>query len=197
MQTTALPSISPACKQPAPLPRSLDVATSQTLSMIVAQGGKLMAKDLPDAARQALSARQICLAEGLAPANDRQIRAVLATLADMPAAAESDPLKARFALERDILDLTGLPEWALADAARAYRRGEVGDGRWRPTAGQLARLAREKCAAARREHQEISRVLSAPLETEALAGPEQRKAVLDMMRSLAAQLSDVETRVTR
>ena len=108
-----------------------------------------MSKDLPDATRQALSARQVCLAEALAPANDRQIRAVLATLADMPAAAESDHLKARFALERDILDLKGLPEWAIADAARAYRRGEVGDGRCAPLQGSSkARAGEVRCSQA-------------------------------------------------
>jgi hypothetical protein len=191
MQTMALPSISPASRSPLrPLPRTLDLALSRTLSAVGTQGGNLMRGDMPDDVRQALATRHALLAEALAPADKNQIRAVLATLADMPATSESDPWKARFALERDILDLRGLPEQALASAARAYRRGEVGDGRWRPTAGQLARLAREKCATATRELQRISRVLNAPVQAEALAAPERRRAVLAMMHSLAVQLSE-------
>lgn len=190
MQTMALPAISPAFRSLTPPPRSLDVALSRMLGAIDMQGGNLFLLDMPDKVRQALAARHALLAEALTPANDHQVRAVLATLADMPAPSESDPSKARFALERDLRDLNGLSAWALADAARAYRRGEVGDGRWRPTSGQLARLAREKCASVRREEQRISRVLSAPIQIDAFAGPERRKAVLDLMRSLAVHLTE-------
>jgi hypothetical protein len=157
------------------------------------RGGKLRASDLPDALRRTLIDRRNQLNAALIPADDSQIRAILATTTDMPAPAESDPNKLRFAVERDIVDLRGLPEWALVGAARAYRRGEISDGRWRPTAGQLAKLARERCTAALRERQQIQRVLSAPIEREPRLSPEQRRAFADKMRSLVAQPREAQT----
>ena len=111
------------------------------------------------------------------------------TLADMAGPTEQDPAKARFALERDISDLSSLPEWALALAARAYRRGEVGEGRWRPTAGELARLARQKCDWARAEKARIDKVLAAKVDSEPRVSPEKRAELAKLVRNAASGMS--------
>ena len=145
----------------------------------------LRPEDLPESDRQQLVTRKQELAFALVPAEQDRIRLILATLADMPTAAEQDPVKARFALERDVADLSSLPEWALAAAARAYRRGEVGDGKWRPTAGELARLARSKCEAARAEAYKVAKVLAAEIDNRPKIDADKRAELKGMIDNIA------------
>jgi len=126
--------------------------------------GRLPANALAEGARQALARRADDLARALSPASPERIRIILATIADMPSRTEEDRAKLRFALERDVADLSEFPEWALAAAARAYRKREVGDDVFRPTTGQLAVVCRQRTAAAVVERRRIAAVLTAEIE---------------------------------
>ena len=63
---------------------------------------------------------------------------------------------------QDLEDLQGFPEWALSAATQAYRTGVIGGGKWRPTAGELAKEARRLASEFAQEHAQIARVLDAP-----------------------------------
>lgn len=163
---------------------------SQALSMALTRATNalrdgLTPADLPSGTREGLVTRGQELALALAPADPNRVRLILATLADMAGPTETDPNKARFAIERDVADLSGLPEWALAAAARAYRRGEVGDGRWRPAAGEVAKLARAKCEAARAEAYRIERVLKAKVQDRKPIAKEQWEALRNSIKAMA------------
>lgn len=152
-------------------------------------GGELTSDALPTAARHGLQNRLADLRGALWPAKPDAVRAILLTLADMPTQVESDPSKLRYSLERDVSDLACLPEWALASAARAYRRGEIGDGHWRPTAGEIARVAREKARQWIEEASRIDAVLTARLAPASKPiDPERRKQLADILRAAAAEL---------
>lgn len=166
--------------------QALDLALSTAVMAL--EGGSLPATALPEGARLGLGRRIRELDASLARASDDMIRKILATIADMPSRVETDPAKLRFALERDVSDLSEFPEWALAAAARAYRKGEIGDGPWRPTTGDLATYARQRVAAHRRERERIERVLRAKIEPpKKPASAEQRKASADRLRALVAE----------
>jgi hypothetical protein len=199
MQTTALTSTSRAYSQavrrePSPISRDLGFALRRAL-MTIESGGALTSDDLPSGTRRDLVARRQELADCLMPAAPDRIRQILATLADMPAQAETDPTKARFALERDVADLVLIPEWALTAAARAYRRGEIADGKWRPTAGELAKLARFKCEAALIQAAQIDRVLAAKSDAAPKVSADRRKELGAMLRDLAASLEHPSERL--
>lgn len=186
---TTLPSTqAPSSREPHPMSQALDIALARAVMAI--EEGSLSAQALPEGARLGLATRARELDASLARAHADAIKKILATIADMPTKVETDAAKLRFALERDVSDLSEFPEWALAAAARAYRKGEVGDGHWRPTAGDLASYARQRVAAHRREREKIGQVLRARMTPpQKAASPEQRKRVADGLRELAARLS--------
>ena len=194
MQTTELSTIPhPSRRECSPMSRPLGDALIRAYSEL--RFGELTTAHLPSGARLGLKSRRHELETALTPAEPDRIRIILATLADMPAQVETDPAKIRFAMERNLADLAEFPEWAIAAAARSYRKGEVGDGKWRPTAGELAKFARARVRAWREELAKIEAVLSAP----AIAAPEaidaeRRKQVADGVRAqtaaMVANLSD-------
>jgi hypothetical protein len=199
MQTTALTSTSRVSSQavrrePSPISPDLDFALRRAL-MTIESGGALTSNDVPSDTCRDLVTRRQELADCLMPAAPDRIRQILATLADMPAQAETDPTKARFALERDVADLNLIPEWALIAAARAYRRGEIADGKWRPTAGQIAKLARFKCEPAHIQAAQIDRVLAAKSDAAPKVSADRRKELSAMLRGLAASLEHPSERL--
>lgn len=174
-----------------PMSPPLDTVLSMASNAL--ENGRLPATALADGARQALARREEDLAGSLAPASPERIRKVLATISDMPSKTEEDRAKLRFALERDVTDLAEFPEWALAAAARAYRKGIVGDGVWRPTTGQLAAYCRQKVAAAIAERARILRVLMAHLESPRKPISEERRGEMAAsLRALGDKLVDHE-----
>jgi hypothetical protein len=185
MTKQELQSTFQACSvEPHPSSQALGLALSRAKNAL--DHGDLPADALPSAARHGLQNRLADLRAALSPATRDQVRAVLATLSDMPTRAETDPAKLLYSFERDVADLSDLPEWALAAAARAYRRGEVGDGHWRPTAGEVAKLARDKVRHWCEEAAKISAVLNARIApaSESL-DPGRRKELADMLRAAA------------
>lgn len=175
--------------EPHPASQALGLALSRAASALT--NGELPPDALPSAARHGLQNRLADLRVALAPAKPDAVRAILLTLADMPTKGESDPAKLRYSLELAVSDLEGLPEWALASAARAYRRGEIGDGHWRPTAGELAKLARERLLDWHKEASQIDAVLTARIEPGSKPiDADRRKRLADMLREAAAGLVD-------
>ena len=182
--------ISPASRRdPVPMSQALFTALSNAYRALM-EGGELTAAKLPSGARLGLETRRRELAPLLAPAAPERIVLILSTLDGMTARAEMDPDVARVAMKRDIADLSGLPEFALAAAARAYRKGEIGDGKWRPTAGEIAKLARAKADEYREELAKIEAVLSAKVALSAppTIGLEDRKRLGDMLRRTVDQM---------
>lgn len=172
--------------EPHPSSQALGSALSRARNAI--EGGELPPGALPDAARSGLRNRLADLRPALLPATREAVRAILTSLSSMPAQAESDPDKLIYALERDVHDLSDLPEWALAAAARAYRKGEVGDGHWRPTAGELSKLAREKLRRWSEEAAQIDSVLRARIAPSSKPiDPARRKELADMLRGAVRQ----------
>lgn len=159
------------------------------------ESGALSITALPSGARVGLSGRARVLDEALAPASREAVLTVLGSISGMPTKTEVDPtrVKAFLALEASDLMASRLPAWALEAAARSYRLGEAGDGHWRPTAGDIASLARQRAAAAYREQQQISAVLRAKIEPpRKAASAEQRKQVADGIRAIAAQMPNAK-----
>jgi hypothetical protein len=192
MSETELATINPcSSRELSPISRPLDVALSRACNAL--QNGRLPATALAEGARLALLRREQDLDAALAPASPERIRKVLATISDMPSKTEEDRAKLRFALERDVADLSEFPEWALAAAARAYRKGSVGDGVWRPTVGQLAAYCRQKLATVHAERARIRAVLTAKIEPSCKPiDPERRGELAALLRSLGDKLTDHE-----
>lgn len=90
-------------------------------------------------------------------------------------------------LEQQIFDLSDVPIWALAETARAYRRGDIGDGKWGPRSGQLRKEAMKLAAPFLEEAAKINRVLLAPV-VEARS-PAERKVTLQKLRALIADVT--------
>ena len=112
--------------------------------------------------RSALESRRTELRRALAPSDDNGICSTLATLAKMGARSEHNPQVALGLVKQDIADLRHVPYFALAEAAAAFRQGEIGDGCWRPTSGQLAIEGGRRARAFQTELQKIGRVLESP-----------------------------------
>lgn len=171
--------------------RHLDSALSRAGNAL--ECGRLPPMALADGARQALIRREQDLDSHLAPASAERIRMVLATISDMPSRTEEDRAKIRFAIERDVADLSEFPEWALAAAARAYRKASVGDGVFRPTTGQLAAYCRQKVAGAIAERARINAVLTAKVEPPCKPiDAERRSELAASLRALGERMVDSE-----
>jgi hypothetical protein len=132
------------------------------------EGASLPAGALSSSARAALDSRQRQLKIALAPCGPRVARAIYASLANMAARAlDDDPETRRAIAAQEISDMAALPAFALADAAAAYRRGAIGDGKWRPTSGELIVEARRRANYFHVELEKLSRVLNAPVIAQA------------------------------
>jgi hypothetical protein len=126
------------------------------------QEGSLHSGVVPNGALVSLRSRRAQLEACLAPASTEVIVVALASLGNMPGQSIPNPTEVAALAAQDVEDLADVPGWALVEAARAYRRGEVGDGKWRPTAGQLRKEAIKRATAVRGEVWRIKRLLDAP-----------------------------------
>ncbi len=90
-------------------------------------------------------------------------------------------------LDLEILDLADVPLWAFLEAVKAFRRGDVGDGKWRPRSGQLRKLAMQLAQPFIDEMAQIDRVLSAPIAE--ARRPVERKAMLNKLSVLIADIT--------
>jgi hypothetical protein len=141
------------------------------------------AATLTSGQRVALERRRQDLARSLAPCGRTRTAAILATLGGMASSrSEVDPEMAVGLVRQDIEDLERFPEWALAAAAQAHRTGVIGGGKWRPTAGELAKEARRLAGELAQEHAQIARVLDAPTPAP-LVAEEDRAAVMKRIRA--------------
>ena len=113
--------------------------------------------------RAALIARKVELREAMRPGAASEISRVLTTFVDMRGGykpGSEEQAKSFNKLRAD--DLADIPVWALIEAGRAFRRGEIGAGVLRPTEGQLRKHAEDRAAALFVELRDIERVLAAP-----------------------------------
>jgi hypothetical protein len=156
------------------------------------ENGRLAADLLPAEVRASLNDRAIEIAVSLVPATDEGALGVIVSVSHMPSKTEVDLANVEAFMRLEVSDLVAsrLPLWALEAAARSFRLGEAGDGHWRPTAGDLATLARAKVAALHREARKIDTVLRAKVDPpKKPASLEQRKAAADRLRAMAAGMT--------
>ena len=123
--------------------------------------GNLHREVVPSGALASLKVRRSTIEASLISASPdaRAIGAVLASLGGMQARTLADPDEARAVLMQAIEDLSDVPLWALERAAKAYRKGDVGDGKWRPTPGELCIEARRQMAPVKGELYRLRKLL--------------------------------------
>ena len=118
-------------------------------------------------ARAALIARKVELREAMGPSDKAEIGRTLLTFIDMRGGFKpGSAAEAAFFNQLRAADLAEVPLWALVETVRAFRRGEIGAGLIRPTAGQLRKQAEERAAALFVELRDVERVLAAPVALE-------------------------------
>lgn len=162
---------------------ALTAALSRALS--ARDDGSLDSATLASGQVVGLNTRRARLTEAMLPAGERFALAILATLGAMPTRTEPNEEAARGLAAQDAADLAPYPAFALSAAVRAYRLAEIGDGKWRPTAGMLAKEASRRAAPFESELWRIRRVLDSEQIKRA---PRQivSKARIDELRALAA-----------
>jgi ABC-type transporter Mla subunit MlaD len=173
-------------------PARLDPATARALYSAAcdASSGAIREEKLPAPLRAVLERRRDDLILALRPASRDRIAAALATLDGMVARAVNDFAEDRYSVQVDIADLADVAEWALEAAAADFRRAKVGEGRFRPTAGELRREAMRHAQPFAEELGRIERVLRAPVEPAAKPiDPDRRRALAAEMRAAVAAAS--------
>lgn len=136
---------------------------SALLAGLAALDNDALHRDLiPSGALQSLRVRRTDLLAALTPAPRPVILKQLASLRGMSSRAIGSDDEAMALASQDAEDLADVSGWALEAAARAFRRGEIGDGKWRPTAGELRKEARRRESEPRAELFRISRLLDSP-----------------------------------
>ena len=178
---------------PEPMTRALEASLARALSA-VEDDGRLSAVTLPSEARDALMVRRDRLRSAMAPTGPARTAAILATLSGMSYRGEPEQKMVTFLAKQDVTDLCTLPEWALERACQAYRLAEIGDGHWRPTAGELRTYVLRKCEPWHVELEKLRRVLTAPrldAPRSPPATPEQRAKMRSMFEQLKAKMAGI------
>ena len=139
-----------------------EVEAALSFGLSALESGYLNRETIPRNLVETLRDRKADIAAALRPATRGAIAKVLASLNGMPSQSVVNTQEMAAMLRQDVDDLEGLSEWALDAAARAFRRGEVGDGKWRPTTGQLRKEARARETQPRGEAYKIGKLLDAP-----------------------------------
>jgi type II secretory pathway component HofQ len=95
---------------------------------------------------------------------------------------EKDLRLERAHLEQDAEDLQGTPIVALKEAARRYRCGDIGDGKFRPTIGELIRKALEIAASEQRELSRLTKIVNARVDDRKTPDATRRRELVEQMR---------------
>ena len=130
-----------------------------TLGLSALDSGYLHCETIPPDVLGALVVHRADLQTVLSAAPRATIMKILASLSGMPSQAVVNEDELAALLRQDVEDLSDLSAWALESAARAFRRGEIGDGKWRPTAGQLRKEARQREIDPRADLYKLGRLL--------------------------------------
>jgi hypothetical protein len=188
-----LRTIRAAADSLAPAPASPAFATALRRAVSGIEGSVVAAELIPAPFAAALDRRRRGLQPALRPAARPELGAIIASLEGMVARSETGT-EALFAVERDLADLAGPPLWALEQAAQEFRRGVIGDGRFRPTIGQVRRRAVELAAPFAAELWAIDRVLAA--EARAPPTAEERARALKLARRLELWAAEARAPLT-
>lgn len=165
---------------PAPIHYALEGWLAAANSAV--ETGDLNSLTLPSGPRSGLMSRRDALRDCLTPCSRARAGALLASLIGMAARAQSEPGAANALAIQALDDLSDVSEWALSDAVRAFRVGELGDGRWRPTTGELRIAARKREAKHREELWKLNRLLDHP----AIDAPPVKRVSPDQFAKLKA-----------
>lgn len=111
--------------------------------------------------RKAISARKAELDTALQATSKEAAASIIATLLHaFPGSAKSDQDRADM-LKVFVAALRDMPEWAIADVARRYLDGRLGEGRFAPTPAQFAVHVRDAIRPYLEEQHKAGMVLSA------------------------------------
>ena len=140
--------------------------------------------------RRLLVVRQSELLEAMRPGDRSEIGRALATFVDMRGGFKpGSAAEAAFFNKLRAADLSEVPLWAVVEVIRAFRKGEIGAGVIRPTAGQLRKQAEERAAPFFAELRDVERVLAAPVSNAPTEQDlERRKELAKRMRELGERL---------
>ncbi len=171
-----------------PCRADLAAAVDAALSDIRLERGRwVTTRPVPDAAREAGEARLVELAEALAPAGEDAAREIVAGLEAVLITAGRTPDNIEAAARVFVRIASECPVAGLRAAAGDFARGYAGQGRFMPTAAELAALARAKAAPWRAEQDRLRRALAAGLASVSPSADEKDR-VSRLARDLAAGL---------
>lgn len=171
--------------RPSPLHGALEASLAMALATV--DDGDADVNTLASGPRVALERRRRELCDALAPCGPKAVAGVLATLEGMAYRKEVDGAAIAVLVKQEIEDLQGYPEWALAAAARSYRLGELGEGHWRPTSGDLAKEAGRLVGPFHVELRRIGRLLDSPQ----LSAPARVRISAARWAALKAQIAEL------
>ncbi len=86
-----------------------------------------------------------------------------------------------------VADLSDLPYFALAGACKRFRKGEIGDGKWAPTPGEICQEAQRLLDAPLAEKFDLTAILSAEVQSPQVS-PERKAELLAEKDALLASL---------
>jgi len=160
-----------------PCRADLAAAVDAALSDIRLERGRwVTTRPVPDAAREAGEARLVELAEALAPAGEDAAREIIAGLEAVLITAGRTPDSIEAAARVFVRIVSECPVVGLRAAAGDFARGYAGQGRFMPTAAELAALARAKAAPWRAEQDKLRRALAAGLASVSPSADEKDRA---------------------
>lgn len=171
--------------KPNPMHGALEASLAMALATIDDGSGDV--NTLASGPRVALERRRRELGLALAPCGRKATAWLLMTLDGMAYRKEADSATTAVLVKQEIEDLQGLPEWALATAARSYRLGELGEGHWRPTSGELAKEAGRLVGPFHVELRRIGRLLDSPQ----LSAPARVRISAARWNALKAQIAEL------
>lgn len=137
------------------------------------------------------------IADALEPAPEALVLVELTALLRVMAIKGGDESELEAVIRIYLDDMVGLPMFAVVNACRAFRRGDVGNGRFAPTPGELRVQAKTYIAPWVDERAKLLRVLDAKV----LAAPTpeseaRREAALAHIRATLRQLRETTARQT-
>ncbi len=86
-----------------------------------------------------------------------------------------------------ISDLSDLPYFALAGACKQFRKGQLGDGKWAPTPGEIYQAAQKLMEPPLAEKSDLQAILSAEVQTPQISA-DRKAQLLEEKNALLAAL---------